>query len=474
MRALDATALESGISLQRLIDRAGHAVAVAARRLLGRVAGRRIVVFAGPGNNGADGVSAAHVLERWGARVTVVRVTTGDDPSMPLLPGGTTPALVIDAVFGTGYRVAEDRPAFSLPDVGSVPVLAVDIVSGVDGLTGRVSGDPAHARPAAAVETVTFVTPKPGNLLADGRRLGGRLTVVDLGFAALGAPTPPTSIRHLEEGEGADRWPRRRADAHKWRAGVLVVGGSAGMTGAASLAAMAAGRAGAGHVSVGSLDPAAHHQLPVDVVARTVDVRNPWRSSLADLVERVGALAIGPGLATDEATQAMAASLIEESDVPLVVDAGAIDVVATRPDLLRRRNRAGAASTVLTPHDGEFERLMGERPGDDRVAAALRLASRFDTVGLLKGPTTIVADPDGEVRLITSGDERLASAGSGDVLTGVIASGLAQGLAPLDAASLGAHVHGEAATHAPPVGLVASDLPALIARTLGAGRARQR
>ncbi len=469
MRALDAAALDSGVGLQALIDRAGYAVAVTARKMLAGVAGARIVVVTGPGNNGADGVSAARVLRGWGAAVTEVGLDALDTADrdgrdvavLPRLPGGAEPALVIDAAFGTGYRVGDDRRPFAFPEVGTTPVLAVDIASGIDGATGRSFGTPGRA-----AATVTFVAPKPGNLLADGRLLGGELHVVDLGFASLGAPTPPTSIHHLEAGEGAARWPTRHPEAHKWRSAVLLVGGSQGMSGAMALAASAAGRAGAGHVSVGMLDPAGHHRLPVDVVARTIDPGARWRDELVDLLGRAGAIAIGPGLATDDATQTMAASIIEATDAPMVIDAGALDVIAARPDLLGKRSRTSAVGAVLTPHDGEFERLMGERPGVDRIAAARALASRFDAVGLLKGPTTIVAHPDGEVRLITSGDERLATAGSGDVLTGVIAAGLAQGLAPIDAAAFGAHVHGESCSLAQSTGTVASDLPSLVSLTL--------
>jgi NAD(P)H-hydrate epimerase len=442
MAAVDAAAPEA---VDVLIARAGVAVAHHALDLLGGAYGRHVVVVAGPGNNGADGRSAAERLRRRGARVDVLDVATAP----AVLPACD---LVIDAAYGTGFR-----GEYVSPDPGGAPVLAVDIPSGVAGLTGAVSG-----RALAAVRTVTFAALKPGLLLEPGRALAGDVVVADIGLDVSAATAGVVTAADV-----CTWFPDRPADAHKWRAALLVVAGSPGMTGAARLAAAAAQRAGAGLVRVASPGVDDDRGRPVEAVGlRLPD--DGWAEAVAHVLPRFQALVIGPGLGTAPATQGGIRLALESAATPAVVDGDGItalgrDVaiaVAARP-----------APTILTPHDGEYERLTGTRPQPDRLEAARSLAAETGAVVLLKGPTTVVADPDGRVRITTTGDARLATAGSGDVLSGIIGALLARGVAPFDAAAAGAWLHGRAAQLGPAEGLVAGDLPALLPGALADVRA---
>ncbi|MET0727826.1 MAG: NAD(P)H-hydrate dehydratase [Acidimicrobiales bacterium] len=437
MAAVDAAAPEP---LEVLVERAGAAVAHEALDLLGGAYGRRVVVLAGKGNNGADGRSAASRLRRRGARVDVIDAL-GAPPRLPAAD------LVIDAAYGTGFRGHYDAP-----DPGGAPVLAVDIPSGVDGQTGEAAGSVLFA-----LRTVTFAALKPGLLLQPGRSLAGELVVADIGLDVSGARAG------VVERSDVARWlPERSVDAHKWQAAVLVVAGSPGMTGAAHLAAAAAQRTGAGMVRVATPGAEDDPGRPLEAVA----VRLPeegWAGAVTRDLEQFQALVIGPGLGRAPGTQDGLRLVVAASTVPTVVDGDALSalgrdaasVLADRP-----------AATVLTPHDGEFRRLTGADPGADRFAAARSLAAATGAVVLLKGASTIVADPTGTVRVVTSGDARLATAGTGDVLSGIIGALLARGLPAADAAAAGAWLHGCAAAHGPSVGLVAGDLPGLLPSAL--------
>ena len=271
---------------------------------------------------------------------------------------------------------------------------------------------------------------------------------------------------------------------------MLVVGGSPGMTGAPSLAAAGALRAGAGYAvrlvpgSAGGRGPAASglDRPPIESVAYPAPER--WAATALERLDRFGAAVVGPGLASAGSSPATGdvgdggdggddgpaelGAFLAGAAAPTVLDAGAIDavadLVADRPDALI--GPGGHVRHVLTPHDGEFRRLTGAAPGDDRVAATRAAAARLGAVVLLKGPTTIVAHPDGRVLLSVAGDQRLATAGSGDVLSGVLAAGMAGGLEPFEAAGLAAEVHGLAAQRGYRVGMTAGDLPSLVAATL--------
>jgi len=442
MQAIDADAPEP---VDVLVDRAGAAVARAALDLLGGAYGRRVVVVAGPGNNGADGRVAAERLRRRGVRTTVLDLA--DAPAV--LPDAD---LVIDAALGTGAT----RP-YDAPDPGAALVLAVDIPSGIDGDSGQAMG-----RPMRADLTVTFAALKPGLLLGDGPTHTGALRIADIGLDVSRA-----TIGLVDDATAAALLPRRRRDAHKWTQAVLVVAGSPGMTGAASLAAEAAMRAGAGMVRLAT--PGGGHPIdaPREVVSVEVDDAT-WAQALLDDPGKVQAIAVGPGLGTSMDTRHQVRTLVASSPLPVVVDGDGLTALGTDAASVVASRRAG---TVLTPHDGELERLTGRRPGPDRIAEVRDLAAATGAVVLRKGPTTVVAAPDGRVRLVRSGDPRLATAGTGDVLTGIVATLLAGGLEPLEAAAVGAHVHGLAGRAGPPSGTVASDvvdgIPDALAHLLG-------
>ncbi len=453
MAAIDAAA---EVPLDILIERAGWAAASSARSLMGSVSGLRVLVLAGPGNNGADGRVAARVLERWGAKVTIVDARSWRTEDV----AWSRPQLIIDAGFGTGLRRRFDAPDLTTLCPQRPQVLAIDIPSGLDGELGIVHGSviPADA-------TITFGAYKPGLLVGDGPGLAGRVTVAPLGLDTSNAPA------HLLEAGDLAAWPGRSADAHKWRSAVWVIGGRPSMPGAPRMAVMAAGRSGAGYVlgSIPGLDGAAL-DLPIEAVGRALGLE--WGSEVARQADRVAAFVLGPGLPVDDRVGVEVRHCLASIERPMVVDAGAIDAVAVggvpaaigsdRASCLRDRS----IPAVLTPHDGEFERLMGEKPGPDRLRSARLAAESYRSIVLLKGPTTVVAAPDGRVLLSRAGDARLATAGTGDVLSGIIAAGLALGLDPFMAAGLGAELHGRAASSGYRTGLIASDLPELVAGVL--------
>ncbi len=430
MAAVDAAAPEP---VDVLIERAGGAVARTARTMLGGTYGRVVNVIAGKGNNGADGRAAATRLTAGGVKVRVFDAK--DCP--PVLPPAD---LVIDAAYGTGFK-----GTWSAPEVGGADVLAVDVPSGVDGLTGE-----AHGRPLAAARTVTFAALKPGVLLGDGATLTGTVEVADIGLDMSGARA------HLVEPADVRSWLQPRArDAHKWTAAVRMVAGSAGMTGAAHLASASAQRAGSGMVTLSS--PGIEADPPVEVVQRHVPDTG-WAKAVLDGLDRFHALVIGPGLGREEATVDSVRELVAAAELPVLVDGDGLYALSWSADgavaVLRDRRDA----TVLTPHDGEYGLLTGQRPDADRIAACRRLAADLRCVVLLKGSTTVVADAGGDVLVTMTGDARLATAGTGDVLSGIIGALLAAGTPALRAAAAGAWIHGRAAHLGPRVGLVASDL----------------
>jgi NAD(P)H-hydrate epimerase len=436
MAEVDAAAPEP---VQVLIDRAGAAVATAALDLLGGAYGRRAVVLAGKGNNGNDGRSAAARLARRGVRVTCVDALSAPDR----LPACD---LVIDAAYGTGFHGEHHAPS-----PGGAPVLAVDIPSGVSGLTGEVSG-----RALSAQRTVTFAALKPGLLLEPGRSLAGDIDVVDIGLDVGECRTG------LVERDDVAAWlPTRSPRAHKWQSAVLLVAGSPGMTGAARLAAAAAQRTGAGMVRSGSPGLDDDRTRPIEAVGVALPARG-WGEDAVAAADRCHAIVAGPGLGTGDAVRSGLVALLA-TDLPVLVDGDGLTVLGdSAAEVLAGRR----AETVLTPHDGEYERLAGARPGADRLDAARSLAARLGAVVLLKGSPTVVADPTGEVRVVDTGDARLATAGTGDVLSGTIGALLAQEVPALEAAAAGAWLHGRAAALGPVRGLVASDLPGLLPQAL--------
>lgn len=443
MKALDESAPEPA---EVLVGRAGAAVARAALRQLGGGYGRRVVVVAGKGNNGADGLAAAARLRRAGARVALIDAA-GAPAALPPCD------LVIDAAYGTGFR-----GEYCAPDAGEAPVLAVDIPSGVDGLTGE-----AGPGAVSAQLTVTFAAMKPGLVLGAGPERAGPVEVADIGL-----DVGPASMHVVEDADVATGLPRRSRDSHKWNAAVFVAAGSAGMTGAPQLVARGAFRAGAGTVRLG-VPGALLEDLPASEAVGIALPDEGWAATVLDTASRCKAIVVGPGLGRSDLVLSEVRRLVATSPVPIVVDADALGVFTGGTDV-----PSGRAPLVLTPHEGEFERLSGSKPGPDRIGDVRALARRTGATVLLKGSTTVVASPQGDVLVSDSGSPRLATAGSGDVLAGVVVSFLAQGLSPLEAAALGAHVHGASASLGFARGLVAGDLPELIARWLSDVDARGR
>ena len=418
-----------------LMRRAAHGLAAVlaaelARRT-GGVAGRRVCAVVGSGNNGGDALWAATLLHRRGVAAGAILLNPAQTHPVALaafrrsggrivgaLPAGTD--LIIDGVVGIS-GAGPLRPAaaevFAAADATGVPVAAVDIPSGIDVATGAITG-PA----VSAALTVTFGGLKPVHALAD----CGRVEVVDIGL-----DLPHTDLVGVEAADVRDRWPVPGRTDDKYTQGVVgILAGSAAYPGAAVLCAGAAVAATSGMVRYAG--PAA-----AEVVAHWPEVVAAARAAEAG---RVQAWAVGPGLGTDEAALA-ALHFALHSELPVLVDADGLTLLAAHPRLIAGR----AAPTVLTPHAGEYERFGLGPVGADRVAAARLLANRTGATVLLKGNVTVIAEPAGRVFLNPAGASWAATAGSGDVLSGVIGALLAAGLPPAEAAADAAFVHARAA-----------------------------
>jgi hydroxyethylthiazole kinase-like uncharacterized protein yjeF len=457
MARVDAAAIAGGIPGIDLMQAAGRAVARAAMRRFRPV---RTLVLAGPGNNGGDGWVAARLLEAAGWPVSVAALAPprpGSDASLaaaawrgPVVPFSVAETaragLVVDAVFGAGLSKPVEGLAAEVLASLRAPVLAVDVPSGVDGETGQVVG----VAPQAAL-TVTFFRRKPGHLLLPGRELCGELLLAQIGLPADVLPGifPPGAPRAWRNGPWLWRIPRPGAASHKYARGHVAVAAGAGMTGAARLAAAGARRAGAGLVSIAAPDAATAAVLrggePGVMVAEGRD------ALLAD--PRIGTWVIGPGLPPGDATAALLRAAVGAGR-QVVADAGA----------LRCDPAALAGAAILTPHGGEFAALFGP-PGPDRPRAVRDAARRAGAVVVLKGADTLVAAPDGRLAVNDGAPPWLATGGTGDVLAGIAAALLAQGLPAFEAAAAAVHLHGAAARLAG-LGLLAEDLPRNVARAL--------
>ncbi len=429
-------------SIPELMERAGAAVAREA--MLAFPAARRFACVCGGGSNGGDGRVAARVLREAG--LDADEVEDGD------LDGYD---VIVDALFGTGFSGAprpEAAALISAVNASPAAVVSVDVPSGVDASTGEVAGEAV-----AADLTVTFHAPKVGLVVAPGRFHAGRVVVADIGLDDL-----PTDVRRATAAV-LSTIPRRGAHDTKYTSGsVLVVGGQPGMTGAASLTALAALRADAGYVTLAVPEDA----LAAAEVLALEPVKVAWRDddaaeTLVVAARRATALAVGPGLGRSEQRRELVRELLERVDIPAVVDADA---------LFGLEPFTRAAPTVLTPHAGELGRLLGKDSAwvdAHRLGAARGAAERFGAVVLLKGPDTIVASPDGAVIVCDLGPPSLATAGTGDVLTGVVAAFLAKGVAPATAAAAAAVAHALAARSVEhQSGLLASDLLATLPAAL--------
>jgi hydroxyethylthiazole kinase-like uncharacterized protein yjeF len=470
MRALEAAALKREPQA-KLMERAGLAAAELARELAGGPR-RSVLVLAGPGNNGGDAFELATHLKRWHYRVDVA--FAGDAAKLPhdaaeahakwnaadgrllqSIPPAARYDLIIDGLLGIGLvRPVGGAIAELIRAAGSLAAtrLALDVASGINADTGAVMGTAFRA-----THTITFIAHKPGLYTLDGPDHCGEVHLADLGLDA-GALAPPEG--HLVTGAIiAAPLLERPSNFHKGLAGSLaIIGGAAGMVGAALLAGRAAIRLGAGKVFLGLL---ADHPPYVDYAQPELMLRKP-DELLADVP--LTAVAAGPGLGTDSAAQRVLAQALR-LDLPLVLDADALNLVAAY-GVLQSAVQSRKAPTLLTPHPAECARLLEATTADvqsDRIAAAKRLAARFRSWVALKGNGTVVASPDGRWWINASGNPGMASAGMGDVLTGIAGALAAQGMAAEDAALAAVHLHGAAADAlvargAGPVGLTAGEL----------------
>ena len=450
MAQADQAAAQHGQPGPALMDAAGRAVA---RAVMRHTRPCRVLVLAGPGNNGGDGYVAARLLRQqgWPVRLTALAAPRdGSDaaaaakawqaPAVAFTPQEAARAdLVIDAVFGAGLTRPVTGPVAETLQAAR-RLIAIDTPSGLDGATGAVLG----YAPAAEL-TVTFFRLKPGHLLLPGRALCGRIELADIGIPEAVLPAiAPLTFANLP---ALWRLPALTAESHKYSRGHVTIIGGASMTGAARLAAEAARRAGAGMVTIAATGAAETYRSgEPGLLVSDAAIANLLRD------DRRQVWVCGPGLGPDQARSAFPALVAANRAV--VGDADLFSAFSGDPDALR-----GAA--VLTPHAGEFARVFGA-PESDRLSAARAAATRTGAVVLLKGADTIIAAPDGRAAVNLSAPPWLATAGAGDVLSGLIAGLLAQGMPAWEAAAAGAYLHGRAAALAGP-GLVVEDLlPALI------------
>jgi hydroxyethylthiazole kinase-like uncharacterized protein yjeF len=473
MERADRLAIAAGTPGFSLMLSAGQAIAAAAMDL---VEEGPILVIAGPGNNGGDGFVAAAELAARGRDVSVILLCERDAlqgdaasaargwkyPMLPFNPQAIgKPALIIDALFGAGL----DRPVKGEPfdmieaiNANGAPVLAVDLPSGINGTTGAVMGTAVRA-----VETVTFFRRKPAHLLLPGRQHCGRVRIADIGIdASVLAEIAPRTFENAPS-SWKDAYPVPTMDGHKYSRGhVVVVSGGIAATGAARLSARAALRAGAGLVTLAS----PHDALVVNASALTAVMVRPIDTVIefAELLneKRLKAYVIGPGAGIGERTKDFVLTALSAKR-SIVLDADALTSFAAAPEqLFEAIKRAQDPQVVLTPHEGEFPRLFSDlsnkHPGRSKLERVRDAAARSGAVVLLKGPDTTVASPDGRATIAANAPPWLATAGAGDVLSGMIAGLLAQGVAAYEAASIAVWMHGEAAREAGP-GLIAEDLP---------------
>jgi len=473
----DRLAVAGGVPPLDLMEKAGCAVADEIGKRWERC---RVAVLCGPGNNGGDGyVAARHLKERgwpvWVEALGEPAKLHGEAAAMfKRWDGDTRPItrarkadVIVDALFGAGLSRSLDLNARVIVEAlneSGTPVVAVDIPSGLSGDTGRPLGEIC----VRAVRTVTFFRKKPGHLLMPGREYCGQTVVAEIGI--------PESVletirpRSFENGPGLwrGRFPWPRLESHKYTRGhAVVVSGPAHATGAARLAARGALRVGAGLVSVASPPDA----VAVNAAQLTAIMVKPFVAAggLHDLLGdiRLNAVVIGPGLGNGARAQDLVDAVLG-SPSAAVLDADALSAFAGEPKLLFGKLRKDC---VLTPHEGEFERLF---PGllarsPSRLEAAREAAGLARCTVLLKGPDTVIAGPSGDTAINANAPPWLATAGSGDVLTGMIAGLMAQGMAAFDAACAAAWLHGEAASRFG-VGLIAEDIPEQLPSVLGALR----
>ncbi len=481
MARADRAAVDAGTSTYMLMERAGRAVARAAIRLVAGRYGRRVVVVCGKGNNGGDGFVAARVLAAEGLSVRCLTLADGLQGAAKehlerMIAAGISPErfdagrlegadVIVDAIFGTGFRgVAEGEPARAIEAVNAseAPVVAVDIPSGVDGLTGAVSGPAVRA-----AVTVAMGAEKYGTALPPGLAHAGTVEVADIGI-----PVESSEASVMAPVDVAGIIPVRGTDAHKRSVGsVAILAGSDGMSGAAILTSIGTMRAGAGYatlITTPYVDDAKKTRAP-ELVSKVApgasDLGPEVLRSFSDVIERADAVAIGPGLGQGTRQQELVEEALRSVEAPVVVDADGLNVLSDRPEVILDRT----APVVITPHAGEMARLLGTSSSEvqgNRLEVARAAALRFGCVVLLKGASTVISQPSGRSVVNRTGGPELATAGTGDVLTGVVVSLLATGIDAFDATWAAAFVHGVAGSLAASAtdgyGVLAGDVAAAL------------
>ena len=473
MKELDRRAIEErGIPSIDLMEKAAEGVTKAALELLPNRPGKcRAAVFCGTGNNGGDGIAAARMLRSRGVQVRAFLVGNYDrmtadalEETRRLSEAGLeleqfeqddlsqsawarSSHVIVDAVFGFGLsrEIAPESDfgaAIRLMNESAAPVAAADIASGVEASTGRVLGCAVRAD-----KTVTFTLAKVGQAVGDGKLCSGETVVWDIGIPEDLKKSVVCRAQTVETEFAKDVLPRRKTDGHKGNFGkLLIVGGAVGYTGAPYLTAAAAVRSGTGLVFLGvpqaiwAVEAAkCVSSMPFPLADRDGLLSREALPAIREKLSGCDVLALGPGLGKNGETEQLVCELLEKTQQPVVLDADGINVLAGHIDILdRRRGRV----TILTPHDVEFGRIGGDLSHGDRVRAAREFAMEHGCILVLKGHRTITASPEGNVLVNTTGNSGLAKGGSGDVLTGIIASLLAQGTAPVQAAALGVWLHG--------------------------------
>jgi len=474
MGEADRSTIAGGVAGLTLMENAGTAVAQAVSERAS--AGARVVVLAGPGNNGGDGFVAARLLAQRGYAVTVLlagaldkikgdaaaAAKAWDREVKPAKPDQLAGAdIIIDALFGAGLVRPVSGSAQAMIEAANAqtaPVIAVDLPSGINGTTGAVMGSAIKAE-----QTVTFFRKKPGHLLMPGRAYCGKVSVAPIGIpAAVLERIRPLAFENVPELWRA-KFSQPRAQGHKYDRGhAVVVSGPSWSTGAARLAARGALRAGAGLVTIASPREA----LAVNAAANLAIMVRPVDGA-AELVRflgdpRLNAVGIGPGLGVSDATCELVLAALD-GERAVVLDADAITSFARSPQRLATAVKArGERATILTPHEGEFSRYFYALNAETKLGSKLertrRAAALSGATVLLKGADTVVAGPDGRASIAANAPAFLATAGAGDVLTGITIGLLAQGMPAFEAASAAVWLHGEAASGFG-VGLIAEDLP---------------
>ncbi len=483
MNRADQATISAGTPGIVMMERAGRAVAACAQELV--EPGASILVLCGPGNNGGDGFVAARCLLGRGYTVSLAllgsRGALKGDAALAAegWAGSLVPladasldgvSLVIDALFGAGLNRSIDGVArVVLEKVGAsgVPVLAVDVPSGVEGNSGQVLGFAMQA-----LRTVTFARMKPAHGLYPGRRLCGKVTVADIGVGdeVIASLSPKLHVNGPALWKGIPARPEE--EGHKFRRGhLLVVSGGIESTGAARLAAQAGARTGAGLVTVASPSEALAVNAAAlsDIMVRQANGVEGLEALLAD--PRRNAVVLGPGAGIGSTTRAQV-KFVLESGRAAVFDADALTSFGGDATALAAQVRVtGTSEAVITPHDGEYSRLFSDQrdilQAKDRLSRARKAAAFLGLVVVLKGPDTVIAAPDGRAAVSMNGTPWLATAGSGDVLAGAIGGLLAQGHSAFEAAAAGVWLHAEAGRSIGP-GLLAHDLP-LALRSVIAG-----